>query len=119
VVFSKELKEKLAAIYPQLKWEFIEKIGGISWYYEKQSRKLGKCWFCKPDGNGATKCEIYDIRPQICRAYGDSEHIFLICPKNSRFDEEQFRTEEILLNLGDSAAWARHDKMTEKVILAR
>lgn len=115
VLFNKELKEKIAKIYPELKWKLATKKNGTSWYYEEKSERLGKCQFCQPDGNGATKCIIYDLRPEICREFGDGDHIFLICTHNPRYSGSEFAKEELLLDLGDSAAWERYKKLSKKI----
>ena len=59
----KEIKKKYRKKLRGLKWEEDEK----GMLYSKKAMETGKCPFCNPKEN---ICEIYDLRPQICREYG-------------------------------------------------
>ena len=117
VLFNKEQMAQLSKLYPDLKWVAESGKTGIL-YHTQKSLTLGKCEFLKSSGGGTgckKMCAIYEVRPNICRAYGDHEHIFLTCNKHPRFDIRKFANEEILLTMDDVAAWARYNKSMKTI----
>jgi len=63
-------------------------IAGHVVYIPKSAIKTSSC----PFYNRKKKlCEIYELRPEVCRAFGDGPHPCLVCPFNPKFDPEAIK----------------------------
>lgn len=104
VPFSKDEYKKVMRIAKKMNVSFTkDTLGTKIAYFPKKSYKAyckirGKgiitdpnfdnheagltCPFLEYDKDGKSLCNIYDLRPQLCRDFGNGTHQFLTCSKN-------------------------------------
>ncbi|MCL2748677.1 MAG: YkgJ family cysteine cluster protein [Alphaproteobacteria bacterium] len=64
--------------------------GGHIFYLLKAAVETSRCPFFVKNENGWGKCEIYDIRPKICRGFGKGPKD-MSCPHIKRSNKRNFQ----------------------------
>jgi len=115
MMFDRERKEQLSKIYPDLKWIYITDIEGTPFYFEEKSMQTGKCRFLQDHKDGKKACQIYELRPQICHAYGDHDYPLYVCDRNPKFNRREYEKENGLVDAGDAAANQRYNDVNVSI----